>query len=150
MSSLPRDANPILGMVEISRRHFPKHGICYLDLWPFGPTLILINSPALSEQATHTNTVLAAERPPVLRNYMYPIAGGPNLFDMPEKEWKPWRAVLSKAFAATHVMSLVPSIVDECLVFCDTLRRHAHERNLFFLDPTTRRLTLDFAGHLTL
>ncbi len=137
-------------MTEICRRYFPEQGICYLDMWPLNDTLILVSSPALAQQATQTNPAIAAERPPAVGDYIRPIAGGPNLFDMPEKEWKPWRAVVNKSFGAAHVFALVPSIVDECLVFRDTLLEHARRGDIFALNPVARRLTLDFVGHLIL
>jgi cytochrome P450 len=69
---------------------------------------------------------------------------------MPEREWKPWRAVVNKSFSAAHVLALVPSIVDECLIFRETLHQHARQKDVFFLNPIARRLALDFAGHLIL
>ena len=42
------------------------------------------------------------------------------MFDLPEKVWRPWRAVFSKGFSAEHVLSLIPGMVDETTVYCNT------------------------------
>jgi cytochrome P450 len=148
--TLPPNANVILTMSEICQRYFSEQGICYLDMWPFGDTLVLISSPALTQQATQTNAAVTVERPRAIGDYLLPIAGGPNLLNMPEKEWKPWRAVVNKSFGAAHALALVPSIVDKCLVFRDLLRQLARQSDIFPLNSVARRLTSGFVGHLIL
>ncbi|KAL9127707.1 MAG: hypothetical protein Q9217_003458 [Psora testacea] len=89
---------------------------------------------------------MSMQRPQLLPRFFQPFAGGPNLFDMREHEWKPWRAVFSKAFSAETTLSLVPGMVDETLTYCDTLRRHAEQKEIFQLDITTLRFTIDAIG----
>ena len=86
----------------------------------------------------------------MLRRFFKPIAGGPNLFDLPEKEWKPWRAIFSKGFGSDYILSLVPGMVKETSIYCETLRSLARKGDMFFLDPTTLRLTLDLVGRTVL
>lgn len=68
------------------------------------------------------------------------------MFDLPEKKWKPWRTIFSKGFSADHVLSLVPGMVDEITVYCDTLRTLALKKTMFYLDTTTLRFTIDAIG----
>ena len=68
------------------------------------------------------------------------------MFDMREHEWKPWRAVFSRAFSAEHIMLLVPDMVDETMVYSETLRKLAKQAELFHLDLTTLRFTIDVIG----
>jgi cytochrome P450 len=150
METLPRDIDSVIALSEICRRYHRGRGICYLDLWPFSDTMILVSSPTLAQQANLTNPVLAKERPPAIVDYMRPITGGPNVFDMPEAEWRPWRAAMNKSFSAANALSLVPSIVDECLTFRSTLLHQARQGRLFYLHPITRRLAFDNVGHLIL
>lgn len=68
------------------------------------------------------------------------------MFDMRERDWKPWRAVFSGAFSAQNVASLVPGMVDETLIYVETLSRLVEERRMFCLDLITLRFTFDVIG----
>ncbi len=135
---------------EICRRYFPEKGLCYIDLWPVAMPFLLVTSPNLATQATQTNHALAMERPPELRRWLKPLTGGPNLFDMAERDWKPWRGIFNKAFASDHLLSLVPGMVEECLVYRAKLRQYALDKSMFYLDPLTLRLTMDLIGQTVL
>ncbi|KAI9885080.1 MAG: Nucleolar protein 58 [Watsoniomyces obsoletus] len=150
MDSMPKGAHKNLSFAEITRRFSGESEILYLDLWPLGEPFLVVTSPMMAQQATQTNSSLAFERPVELLPWFRPIAGGPNLFDLPGKDWRPWRAVFNKGFSAEHLLSLVPNMVQETLVYRETLRRHARERNLFHLDPTTLRYTMDLIGRTVL
>lgn len=86
------------------------------------------------------------ERPSLLPRFFKPICGGPNLFDLPEKKWRPWRSIFSKGFSTDHILSLVPSMVDETVVYCETLQSLTLDGSMFYLDPTTLRFTIDVIG----
>lgn len=47
-------------------------------------------------------------------------------------------------------MSLVPEMVELCLVFCDILARHADEDDIFSLDEEATKLTFDVIGKVAL
>ena len=68
------------------------------------------------------------------------------MFDMREYEWRPWRGTFNKAFSAEHVLSLVPDMIDETLVYSETLQKHSKEEKMFYLDLTTLRFTIDVIG----
>lgn len=68
------------------------------------------------------------------------------IFDMREHDWKPWRAIFSKAFSAEHVVSLIPDMVDETMVYSETLKKFAEQKQMFQLDLITLRFTIDVIG----
>ncbi len=151
MQDKPPDASPVYAVGEICQRFFAQQGICYLDLWPLGEQVAVITSPALAEQATTTNAALAAERPQrLVSRFFRPLTGGPCLFDMPERQWKPWRAIFNKSFGPAFAVAQVPSLVDDTLVFCETLRQYARNDEVLVLSDVTRRLAMDFVGHTAL
>ncbi len=150
LDTLPKDAHKNLTFGEMTRRFSGEPEILYVDLWPLGEPFLCVISPMMAHQATQTHPSLATERPLELLPWFHPIAGGPNLFDLPGKEWKPWRAVFNKGFSADHLLSLVPNMVQESLVYRETLRRHAREGDMFYLDPTTLRFTMDLIGRTVL
>ena len=68
------------------------------------------------------------------------------MFDMRERDWKPWRAVFSGAFSAQNIAALVTGMVDERLTYVETLKRLAEEKKIFCLDLITLRFTFDVIG----
>lgn len=146
---LPKGAHYELAFGDIFRQHFMKEGMFYLDLWPVSGLFFAVMSPKIAIQAAQTSS-LACERPPLLERFFKPIAGGPNLFDLTEKEWKPWRAVFNKGFSTEHTLSLVPGMTRMTKTYCDTLRRLAEKGEMFYLDPTTLRFMMDMIGQTIL
>jgi cytochrome P450 len=72
-------------------------------------------------QTTQAQRASPLVHPPLLRSYYRPLTGGVSFFELPEHQWKPWRTIVKKAFSPAHLNSLVPRIVDECVVFRDLL-----------------------------
>jgi hypothetical protein len=95
---LPADGHYSYIISIIAREHFAEEGCFYLDLWPMIGLLLIAVSPQMSVQVTQTCPNLRATRPSFLRKFFKPITGGPTLFDLDEKEWKPWRAIFNKGF----------------------------------------------------
>lgn len=110
----------------------------------------MIMSPTLATQATQTATEIACERPPRLDQFFKPLAGGLNLFDLPEKRWKSWRLVFTKGFSADNLASFVPGMVEETLQYRQTLKKYAQSGELVRLDLVTLRFTIDFIGRTVL
>jgi hypothetical protein len=87
---------------EAYRNKFQNEGLFYVDMWPLAEIYLVVFSPTVATAVTQTNTVLALKKPYMLPGFFKPITGGPNLFDMQEPEWRPWRAIFSKAFNTEH------------------------------------------------
>ena len=145
MDALPKDAHYELAFGDIFRQYFVQEGAFYIDLWPFGGLYLAVISPTAAVQAVQTSDI-SCERPRLLESFFKPIAGGPNLFDLTQKKWRPWRSVFSKGFRTEHVLSLVPHMISITSLYCDTLQNLAQRGELFFLDPVTLRLTMDLIG----
>lgn len=145
LDKLPPNAHYQNALGDIAREHFQNEGCYYIDTWPVSGILFIVVSPHIANQI-HANPNMSMQRPPLLPRFFKPIAGRPNMFDMREHEWKPWRTVFSKAFSAEHILSLVPDMVDETMVYSETLRRLAEQREMFQLDLTTLRFTIDVIG----
>ena len=64
-------------------------GLCYVDVGPFNTPLLCITSPTLAQQVSANNPALAFHRPPRIREWFRPLAGGDNLVDLPKHEWEP-------------------------------------------------------------
>lgn len=117
-----------------------------MDLWPMSGLFLTVVSPKVGVEITQENPLLTSERPFLLRRFLKPITGGLTIFDLPEKEWKPWRVVFNKGFHGDRIMSLVPGIVEETLVYAATLRDLAKKDEMCYLDLITLRYTIDMIG----
>ncbi|KAL9039021.1 MAG: hypothetical protein Q9214_005047, partial [Letrouitia sp. 1 TL-2023] len=100
MDALPKDAHYELAFGDICRQYFSTDGVFYIDLWPLSELYLAVISPTAAIQATQTSGI-SCERPRLLERFFKPITGGPNLFDLSEKKWRPWRAVFNKGFNTT-------------------------------------------------
>ncbi|KAI4163185.1 MAG: hypothetical protein LQ342_003118 [Letrouitia transgressa] len=149
MDALPKDAHYELAFGDIFRQYFARDGAFYIDLWPLSELYLAVISPTAAIQAAQTSGI-SCERPRLLERFFKPITGGPNLFDLSEKKWRPWRAIFNKGFSTEHVLSLVPGMISITSTYCDTLRKHAQKGDMFLLDPTTLRFTMDLIGKTVL
>ena len=150
MDALPKNAHYQYMFADIAREHFQSEGLFYIDLWPASGLMMILTSPHGAAQAAQTNTKICYERASMLKRFFKPIAGGPNLFDMTENEWKPWRAVFSKGFSTEHVTNLVPQVLREVEIYKERLRVMASKREMFYLDLVTLRFMVDVMGRTIL
>ena len=111
---------------------------------------LTVISPRTAIDVTQQNTALSMERPFLLHRFFKPITGGPALFDLSEDQWKPWRAVFSQGFSTDHVLSLVPGMVQETMVYSETLRELSRKDIMFYLDTITLRFMMDMIGRTIL
>ncbi|KAH7378408.1 sterigmatocystin biosynthesis P450 monooxygenase StcS [Phaeosphaeria sp. MPI-PUGE-AT-0046c] len=146
LDRLPSDAHYQFGFATIAREEFPSEGAFYIDPWPMSGLFLTVVSPQVATKITQTDPRLTSDRPELLRRFMKPITGGPTIFDLDEKDWKPWRAVFNKGFHSERMYGLVPGMLDEIQVFVEVLRKHAVKNELCFLEPLTLRFMLDMIG----
>lgn len=121
--------------------------IFYLDAWPFLTLTLVVTSPATLAQITteHVLPKFAA-----IKDYMYPLVNGMDIVSMNGQEWKYWRDVFNPGFSASHLMTLVPDIVKQTMVFLDILHDHATKQDTFRMKNLTDNLTMDIIGKVVL
>ena len=147
LDSNPKDAHKVYHFVHLARTL--KSNIYYFDPWPLAAPMLITTSPEIANQVCQTSK-LSTEKPPTLIDWFKPLAGGPSLFDSNGHHWKSLRNLFSPAFSANHTLSLVPSMVECALEYCNTLRSHALANDVFQLDPVTLRFVMDLMGKLIL
>ena len=150
LKTVPVDLDRTLYFGELLQRDFSDKGVLYLDVWPFSKPFMMIMNPSLATQATQANGHLAIEKPPELAAWIKPLVGGPSLFDLPGKEWKPWRQLFKQGFGASQNLSLVPMMVEESAVLREKLVQKARAGKLFKLDPLIHRFVMDMMGRTVL
>ena len=147
LSRLPHDAHPSY-LPWIIRRATPDIGpVFYLDLWPFTIPLLAVTSPSIASQFTQE---VSLPKSPALVKWIRPLAENKDLVSMEGQLWKQWRGVYNPGFSASHLMFLVPQIVEEVEHFCDILRDRARAGFIFQLEEATVNLTMDVIGRVAM
>lgn len=147
VSSLPSNLHPH-SFFHFLQLKYPNLGpILYVDNWPFAYPICAVLDAEIANQCTQQHSLPKHE---INKFYVEPIAGKHNLLTMEEEEWKRWRAVFNPGFASGHLMSLVPAIIDDILIFCSTLSKRAADGGVFQLVEDTTKLTIDVIGRVVL
>ena len=84
------------------------------------------------------------------RDYMDILAGPLNMVTMEGKEWKQWRGIFNPGFSSGHLMSLVPEMVSDTVLFTQILLKHASTGKIFQLENAGTKLTIDIIGKVVL
>ncbi|KAJ4344810.1 uncharacterized protein N0V89_012554 [Didymosphaeria variabile] len=119
LQQLPSDANIYLAMEDMENHADAE--VFLMDLWPVFEPVLMISGPDLAIQAS---TTYELPKPRDQTNSMRPMIGGASLLTMNEQQWKVWRSLLNPGFSSSHMLSLVPTIVDSVEVFREQLRGH--------------------------
>lgn len=147
LSQLPSDAHPFYIPDQV-RRNYPDLGQnYYLDLWPFAPPMLVLASPYTINQINQEHVL---HKYPQLHAFIRPLTDNLDILSMEGQIWKKWRAVFNPGFSAAHLMTLVPEIVKETEKFCQILKEHAGNRDIFQMKALTDNLTMDVIGRVAM
>jgi len=147
MSKLPKDAHPHYLPNQLQSTYPDLGPIFYLDAWPFITLSLVIASPATLAQVT-TEHVLP--KFPAIKDFLYPLANGKDIVSMDGQEWRYWRNMFNPGFSASHLISLVPEIVEETTRFCDILKDRARKQDIIRMKFLTDNLAMDVIGKVVL
>lgn len=111
----------------------------YVDVWPIMDPLLYIFDPDIAQQVT-VDHVLPKHWS--LASFLIHLSGPGDMVSSDGPHWKKWRSIMNPGFAASHLMSLVPGIVDDSLVFCERMAEHAEKNEVFRLEEDATRLTV--------
>jgi cytochrome P450 len=145
-TKLPRNIHP-QWYAEYLQDEYHLGPVIYLDTWPFTDPICLITHPDIANQVTQMPSL---PKHPGMKTYLKPIIGEKNLLTLEGDEWKKSRSIFNPGFAGSHLMSLVPDMVKICLVFCDSMTRHAEVGDMFSLEHEAMMLTFDVIGKVAL
>ena len=137
--TIPPEANVFSALEPLVKDHADVE-MFLMDLWPAFEQVLMITGPDIAIQAS---TKYDLPKPRNQQNSFRPIVGGPSFITMNDVQWKQWRSIFSPGFSASHMLSLVPSIVDSMDVFCEILETHVGKKDVFSLDDMATRLTMD-------
>jgi len=130
------------------RKKYNLGDVFYVDWWPLGPRNLFIADPELASQYVTTGQSLP--KSPAVADFLNRFLGVTNMVTLEGQEWKTLRSIFNPGFSAAHLMTLVPYIIDTSLIFCDLMREKARSNELFMLEESTTRLTIDIIGKIVL
>jgi cytochrome P450 len=138
LKKLPPDVNVFMAMNDLVRDHQDTE-VFLMDYWPIYDPVLMVFGPELATQASIKYEL---PKPRHQEDGFRPIIGGSSLITMNGDEWKLWRSLLNPGFSASHMLSLVPSVVDAVDVFCQLLKEHVNT-GVFSMDDMAMDLTMD-------
>ena len=148
ISRLPADAHEKYLQDHIRIIYYYLGPVYYIDAWPFAEPVLVAISPDAIAQFSQRNQYLPSH--PGVKQFMRPITGGLDLASMEGHEWKVWRKLFNQGFSAQHMMTLVPTMLEELLVFKRILKDHALKGDIFLLDEAAVNASMDVIGRVTL
>ena len=143
----PSDAHPHV-YAHYIRKKYNLGKVFYVDFWPLGPRSLFIADPELSSQ--YVTTTQSLPKSSLANDYLHKLLGRNNMVSLEGEQWKALRSMFNPGFASVHLMTLVPYIVDQSLVFCSVLRESAESGALVEMEELATRLTVDIIGKVVL
>ncbi len=92
--------------------------VFYLDLWPLGPTFVVLSSP---ESAAHAIQLRSYGMHEIREKFLRPMLGSQSLVVLNGQLWKNVHQMLLPAFKPQAVRDLLGRVCDETETFCDML-----------------------------
>ncbi|POS78115.1 cytochrome P450 4V3 [Diaporthe helianthi] len=126
---------------EYIRVKYSQPSVFYVDWRPLGPLILFIADPEVAAQPVIT-TLTQAKNGQV-KKIMKQILGNQNIITAEGAQWRALRSLFSPAFQPKHLTSLTDSVVESCLTLCDILREKSQSNELFKLNDTTLRATVE-------
>ncbi|KUJ06776.1 cytochrome P450 [Mollisia scopiformis] len=141
----PMNTHPMCTMTLLSRKH-NLDGIYYLDTWPISDMRQLcVTDPEVAAQAVQKFNLPKYHIYPQMISH---ITGKTSMLLLHGSAWKRTRAPFNPGFSAAHLTTLIPMIVDDCLIFHSTLSSLAGTGELTQIEDPLTRLTIDIMGHV--
>ena len=119
-----------------------------MDIWPIGYPMVMVFDPDIMAQFTQ-DVNLPKWWAQGAVNFK-PFTGGRDMVNLSGEEWKQMRMMFNPGFSARNVLSLIPSFVEEMLVFRERLRKVADSDQVIELERYTTDLTVDVIGRAAL
>ena len=126
---------------------YPDLGpVFYLDVWPFSNPVLVITSASFGRQLTDAQL----HKDKSFCDFMDAFTEKMDLVCMEGQDWKKWKAVFSPGFQSSHIMDLVPNIIQDIELFRTKLRAQSETGKVFSLEDMSTKLTVDVIGRVAL
>ncbi|KAI1825848.1 cytochrome P450 [Xylaria intraflava] len=126
--------------------------LMFLDLWPFGPTIVVIRSHDVAEQVSRGSKQFPYSLPkmPEAFDHMVHVTGPTSILGANGHEWKQLRKRFNAGFTPNHVITFLPQILEKSFTFLENLDQLATTKRSFSLVALTGNLTFDIITSATM
>lgn len=139
MSLLPSGAHYQQAITTISQK-YDMPGAWYLDLWPAGPSQLIVTDPDLANQFTvlknHPKHIAAITS-------MDAVLGTGNIATADGPAWKAAHNMVAPAFSVSHQRNMAGMMAEEVMVFRSILQDMAATGEVFELEKVLQNLVLN-------
>ncbi|KAH8897352.1 cytochrome P450 [Thozetella sp. PMI_491] len=146
----PRDAAGFW-QFHFLQKEYPElasAGLFYIDTWPIAYPMIVVFNPDMLNQFTQVQS-----QPKWWngnQNNFKHFTGGRDLVTLDGQEWKMARAAFNPGFSAANLLSIIPQLLEEALVFRERLQSLAATGEVVTFENYTIGLTVDMIGRVVL
>ncbi|KAL9109700.1 MAG: hypothetical protein Q9227_005738 [Pyrenula ochraceoflavens] len=143
----PPDADINVLTTMLHRKH--ELGSFYvLDMYPATPwPTVVINDPTVADQVTVSSSW---PKHPIARDVLGSLTGPQSIFFAEGETFKYIRSIFASGFTASHLMTLVPALVDDVTVFNEILACLSETGEMFQMVKIAASLTMDIIGRVVL
>ncbi|PMD12087.1 cytochrome P450 [Hyaloscypha hepaticicola] len=136
------------GIFTMMQRKYKLKGMWFLDCWPATrQRQLVIADPDLSAQITQINNLPKSQ---VMPDFVRHITGDQSMVFTEGARWKKSRSMFNPGFSLPHLMTLVPILVDEALVYRQIVGEHADSGEVRPIEEALAYLMIDVMGHVVL
>jgi len=149
MAKQPRHASGQLVPLLLSREYpdLFSSGLAYIDMWPMAPPMLAVYHPDIMAQFTQETSLSKHD---MMRREFQPFTQCNDLVNQEGQVWKTWRSIFNPGFSAKNLLSLVPEMVEEILIFRDWLKAVALSGEVTKLENQATKVTIDVIGRAVL
>jgi cytochrome P450 len=143
-------AHQQLGIWILLEKHYPelwKQGFYYLDLWPVQYPMLICYETDIISQFTQQKS---QPKSVIFKKQFQKLTGGQDLGSTEGAHWKFWRTNFNPGFSARNVLSLVPSFIDDVLLFRQQLEDASISGEVVKLSEPASKLAFDVIGNVVL
>lgn len=101
----------------------------------------------LAAQITQTKNL---PKSPSMKEFAVHITGDQSMVFTEGALWKKSRAMFNPGFSLPHLMTLVPTIVDDATIYYQIIGDHADSGEVRPIEAALAYLTIDIMGHVVL
>jgi cytochrome P450 len=138
-ATFPPNTHPQAFYTVIAQKYNLK-GLFYVDLWPLGPSGVVLCDPDVSEQVTVLHS-LRQHR--LVDKFLAPMIGHDVIAAANGPTWKKLHNAMAPAFSWSHIRNLTGVIVDEGMHFRNTLDELVKSGEVFSMEETAMKLIFD-------
>ncbi|KAL2829867.1 cytochrome P450 [Aspergillus pseudoustus] len=122
---------------EIAHRYQLKE-IFYLDLWPFGPSQMVLVHPDTAELVT---TVENYPLHNAVSDYLIPLLGEESIGAVDDDKWKTLHRMLAPTFRPSNINAMTSVIAEQvCQLLRPTLAAYAQSGQVFSMEKAAAKL----------